>query len=189
MKRITVCYAGWGEQWRLGTLADDGRELLFEYDPAALASGIELSPLHLRLRAPAYSGFPAHLQRLPGLIADALPDGWGLLVTDRFFRGKGVDPAALSPLDRLAFIGSRGLGALTFEPADAPGLSAEDVHLLTLARGARAVIAGKDSETLRLLALMGGSPHGTRPKVLVHYGAQAGVMGTQPMAGIQPLLV
>ena len=189
MKRITVCYAGWGEQWRLGTLADDGRELLFEYAPAALASGLELSPLHLRLRAPAYSGFPAHLQRLPGLIADALPDGWGLLVMDRFFRGKGVDPAALSPLDRLAFIGSRGLGALTFEPADAPGLSAEDVHLLALARGARAVIAGKDSETLRLLALMGGSPHGTRPKVLVHYCAQAGVMGTQPMAGCQPWLV
>ena len=189
MKKIVVNYAGWGEQWRLGTLADDGRELLFEYAPAALASGLELSPLHLRLRAPAYGGFPAHLQRLPGLIADALPDGWGVLVMDRFFRGNGVDPAALSPLDRLAFIGSRGLGALTFEPADAPGLSTEDVQLLALARGAQALIAGNDSETLRQLALMGGSPHGARPKVLVHYDVQAGVMSTQPMAGSQPWLV
>ncbi len=189
MKKLFVNYAGWGEQWRLGALADDGRDLLFEYAPAALASGLELSPLHLRLRATAYGGFPAHLQRLPGLIADALPDGWGLLVMDRFFRGQGVDPAALSPLDRLAFIGSRGLGALTFEPADAPRLSTEDVQLLALARGAQALIAGKDSETLRQLALMGGSPHGARPKVLVHYQVQAGVMSTQPMAGSQPWLV
>jgi serine/threonine-protein kinase HipA len=46
---------------------------------------LELSPLHLKLRADAYGGFPTHLHRLPGLIADSLPDGWGLLLMDRLF--------------------------------------------------------------------------------------------------------
>ena len=42
-----------------------------------LAQGLELSPLHLKLRAPAYGDFPPYLHRLPGLMADSLPDGWG----------------------------------------------------------------------------------------------------------------
>lgn len=78
MKRLALHYGGWGEDWPLGLLADDGATLLFEYAPEALAQGLELSPLHLKLRAPAYGGFPPHLQRLPGLIADSLPDGWGV---------------------------------------------------------------------------------------------------------------
>lgn len=75
MKRLRVHYRGWGEDWPLGHLADDGR-VLFEYTPEALAQGLELSPLRMKLRAQAYGGFPAHLDRLPSLIADSLPDGW-----------------------------------------------------------------------------------------------------------------
>ena len=54
MKKLVVHYSGWGEDWPLGQLADDGRQLLFEYSPEALAQGLELSPLHLKLRAAAY---------------------------------------------------------------------------------------------------------------------------------------
>lgn len=66
MKRQAVHYCGWGEDWPLGQLADDGATLLFEYAPEAQAQGLELSPLHLKLRATAYGGFPAHQHRLPG---------------------------------------------------------------------------------------------------------------------------
>ena len=116
MKKLRVVYAGWGEHWHLGTLADDGRNLLFEYSPAALAQGLELSPRFVKLRADAYGDFPAHLMRLPGFIADALPDGWGMLLMDRLLRKQGLDPHELSPLDRLAFLGRRTMGALMFEP-------------------------------------------------------------------------
>ena len=75
MKTLAVHYCGWGEDWRLGTLADDGTNLLFEYSAEALSQQLELSPRHLKLRAQAYGGFPAHQMRLPGLVADALPDG------------------------------------------------------------------------------------------------------------------
>lgn len=75
----------------------------------ALASGLELSPLHVKLRADAYGNFPTHLHRLPGLIADSLPDGWGLLLMDRLFRQQSLRHPG--PLDRLAFMGERAMGA------------------------------------------------------------------------------
>jgi serine/threonine-protein kinase HipA len=100
MKKISVYYEGWGERWLLGTLADDGQRLLFEYSSEALQQGLELSPRNLALRALAYGDFPAHQMRLPGLVADALPDGWGLMLMDRLFRKNGRDPASVSPLDR-----------------------------------------------------------------------------------------
>ena len=60
MRQVNVAYCGWGERWPVGRLADDGRTLLFEYAPEALAQGLELSPLHLKLRSQAYGDFPAY---------------------------------------------------------------------------------------------------------------------------------
>ena len=139
MKKVLVFYAGWGERWLLGTLADNGAQLLFEYSPDALAQQLELSPHKLRLRAQAYGDFPAYLQRLPGLISDALPDGWGLLLMDKLFRKAGRKPATLSPLDRLAFLGERTMGALVFAPAEPQTLSTDT---LTLRSGARSASPG-----------------------------------------------
>jgi serine/threonine-protein kinase HipA len=189
IKKVDVFYEGWGERWHLATLADDGRKLLFEYSAEALAQGLELSPRHVKLRAAAYGGFPAYQLGLPGLIADALPDGWGLLLMDRLFRQDGIDPARTSVLDRLSFIGQRAMGALSFQPAAATDLPSDDVPLLHLAQQAQSLLSGEDSAILRQLALMGGSPHGARPKVLVHYHADTGRMSTQPFIGSAPWLV
>jgi serine/threonine-protein kinase HipA len=189
MKKLSVFYEGWGERWLLGTLADDGQQLLFEYAAEALRQGLELSPRHLALRAPAYGDFPAHQMRLPGLVADALPDGWGLLLMDRLFRKHGRNPASVSPLDRLAFISGRAIGALNFEPSQPMDLPAEDVQLLELAQQARDIVADKDTDALRRLAVMGGSPHGARPKVLVHYNPATGFMSTVPFEGSEAWMV
>jgi serine/threonine-protein kinase HipA len=189
MKKIFVYYEGWGERWHLGTLADNGSQLLFEYSKEALVQKLELSPHKLRLTAAAYGNFPAWLQRLPGLVSDSLPDGWGLLLMDKLFRKVGRNPVALSPLDRLAYVGSRGMGALTFEPADQQELSADDVKLLDLAHEAQALVNGGESVALKQLALLGGAPHGARPKVLVFYNMATRAVSTQPMAGGTPWLV
>lgn len=131
MKKITVFFCGWGQRWPLGTLADNRQDLLFEYSPEALANGIEFSPRHLKLQADAYGGFPVHQFKLPGLIADALPDGWGLLLMDRLFKKHlGLSPHQISPLDRLAFIADRAMGALIFEPAANIELPPPDLELL-----------------------------------------------------------
>ncbi len=189
MRKLRVDYEGWGEQWPLGTLADNGRELLFEYSAEALRQGLELSPHQLPLQPQAHGRFAVHQQRLPGLLADALPDGWGLLLMDRLFRRQGLDVAALSPLHRLAFIGERAMGALSFHPAEPLLLATEELNLLQVARDAKCVVAGQDSVALQALALMGGSPQGDRPKVLVQYNPQTGYLSTQPQAGCEPWLV
>lgn len=192
IKKVEVFYEGWGERWHLATLADDGRKLLFEYSPEALAQGLELSPRHLKLQAAAYADFPVSQLRLPGLIADALPDGWGLLLMDRLFRQNGIDPGRTSVLDRLSFIGQRAMGALSFQPARSSDMPGGEVQLLNLAQQAQTVLGGEESVILKQLALMGGSPHGARPKVVVHYDAASGQMSTQPFsngAGSTPWLV
>jgi serine/threonine-protein kinase HipA len=196
MKKLTVLYKGWGQSWPLGTLADNGRALLFEYSAQALQQGLELSPRHLKLRAGAYGDFPAHLWRLPGLVADALPDGWGLLLMDKQFRRAGQEPSAVSVLDRLALIGGNAMGALAFEPALGAATAAQDWSLLALAQEVHALqqeaqhgIAGDASAALAQLALLGGSPQGARPKVLVNVDAASGMVSAKPQAAGTPWLV
>jgi serine/threonine-protein kinase HipA len=169
MKKLAVYFCGWGQRWLLGELADNGAALLFEYSANALSQGIEFSPLHLPLKSGAFGDFPAFQWRLPGLVADALPDGWGMPLMDRLFRKNGIDTTRLSPLDRLAFIGNRAIGGLSFEPAATVALDAAELALLSLAQASQVLMAGQDSSDLRQLALLGGSPQGARPKVLVQY--------------------
>ncbi len=193
MKKLTVHYNGYGQHWLLGTLAQSGGALLFEYSQEALAQGLELSPLQLKLQPQAHGMFPAHQQGLPGLLADALPDGWGLLLMDRVFRQQGLDAAAVSPLQRLAFIGHRAMGALSFEPA-APWAHTDEAHsLLALARQTQQVLAGQGADVLRQLAWLGGSPQGARPKVLVQLHPLTGEISSGPAEevpdGSEPWLV
>ena len=188
MKTLAVHYCGWGEDWPLGMLADDGRALLFEYSPEALARRLELSPLHLKLGAAAYGGLPDFQRGLPGLIADCLPDGWGLMLMDRLFRRQGVRNPG--PLDRLAFIGDRAMGALRFAPVeDLVGAEMPDWNLLALARESERVLSGEAGAALRELALAGGSPQGARPKALVQYDAASEQVSTRPDAPGKPWLV
>ena len=189
MKKLEIYFCGWGQRWPLGSLADNGADLLFEYSPQARAKGIELSPRALKLRAQAYGDFPAHQHRLPGLISDALPDGWGLLLMDRIFAKQGRGRGDISPLDRLAFVGDRAMGALAFEPASDMALSSADLELLSLAREAKVVVSGGRSAALQELALLGGSPHGARPKVLVQYDVRRKRVSTSPSAKGTPWLV
>jgi serine/threonine-protein kinase HipA len=193
MARLLVHYAGWGERWLLGTLAHSGRDMLFEYATEALGQGLELSPLHLKLQPQAYGAFATHQHGLPGLLADSLPDGWGLLLMDRLFRQQGLDVSMVSPLQRLAFIGERAMGALVFEPAT-PWAQTHQAHsLLSLARQTQQVLAGEGAAVLKQLAWWGGSPQGARPKVLVNMHALSGQVqaGTvdDAAAGFEPWLV
>jgi serine/threonine-protein kinase HipA len=189
MKKLNVIYTGWGERFDLGVLAEDGRELLFEYSPQALERGLELSPLKLPLSAKSFGDFPEHQHRLPGMVNDALPDGWGLLLRNRFFRKQGRSPDQVSPLDRLAFIGDKAMGALVFEPAESEALTPADVQLLELARDVRQVMVGESEVLLRKLVLMGGSPQGARPKVLVNFDRNDNRMSNSDEGAGTPMLV
>ena len=188
MKKLDVLFEAWGQSWVLGTLAENDRLVLFEYSAEALTRGIDLSPRHLKLRAEAYGGFPSHLSHLPGLVSDALPDGWGLLLMNRLFSQAGRNPDTVSPLDRLAFVGRRAMGALSFRPSEELDGEGTNWSLLQLAQAAHQV-ADEDVVALRMLALAGGSPHGARPKALVMYDFQTRIVSTLDGAVGEPWLV
>jgi serine/threonine-protein kinase HipA len=186
---LNVIYAGWGERLELGVLADDGRDLLFEYSAQAIQRGLELSPFKLPLSTKSYGDFPEHQLRLPGMISDALPDGWGMFLMDRLFRKQGRNLDQISPLDRLAFIGDKAMGALVFEPADDEALTPADIQLLDLALDVRHVMNDESEVLLRKLALMGGSPQGARPKVLVNFDRKTNRMSNSQHGAGTPMLV
>ncbi|WAS90159.1 type II toxin-antitoxin system HipA family toxin [Nannocystis punicea] len=173
----------------VGHLLLHERAIYFEYAPTWLARGPSISPLKLALQ-PGIFKAPA-TTRLHGVFADALPDGWGLLLMDRLFRKRGLVPEQLSPLDRLAHLGARTMGALTFHPCtDAEPVADRSIPLDELAAAAEEVYQGHPSELLPVLQHAGGSPGGARPKVLVAVRGDSMVYGTAvPPPGHEPWLV
>jgi serine/threonine-protein kinase HipA len=180
IERVAVFYEP--EQDRrikVGRLALERRQILFEYDPAFLGSKLELSPYHLRLGPDVVVGQPAVFEGLMGVFEDSLPDGWGRLLIDRRAAELGISSASLTPLDRLTVVGSRSMGALTYEPEiaiDDPAI----VKLSELAKQADLVMRDAKGADLERLIAVGGSPQGARPKVLLqlapngdlHFGAR-----------------
>mgnify|MGYP001570630096 CR=1 FL=1 len=117
MKRLEVRLTRGPVDWqRVGELAEDRGRVYFEYDAAYCAAGFSLSPFRLPFEPRLFEHRDREFGPLPGLFADSLPDGWGLLLMDRHFRSSGLEPTAIRPLDRLAWLGTRTMGALTYHP-------------------------------------------------------------------------
>lgn len=154
----------------VGRLLDARQRIHFEYDPRFLGSGLELSPLKLPLRPGVFSSGPPELHGLYGLFDDSLPDGWGLMLMHRRMRERGIDPARVSVLAWLQYLGERGMGALTYHPPEGPPADPLAVDLAVLAAEAVAVYEGRAKHVLPALELAGGSPGGDRPKVAVAFG-------------------
>jgi serine/threonine-protein kinase HipA len=162
----------WGdEQVVVGTLAEQERVLYFEYDSTFVAKPLPISPFKLPIQPGVFEHREREFGDVFGVFNDSLPDGWGLLLMDREFRKRGHDPAGLSILDRLAYIGTRGMGALTYHPpAATDGEGKLPIDLDELAHQAERVLEGSAEEILPALRIAGGSPGGARPKVLVGVG-------------------
>ena len=153
----------------VGRLAYHDQIAYLEFDQSFLQTGLELSPVHHKtgtgLQRPYDAGVFAGLH---GMFNDSLPDGWGRLLIDRRARQLGIEPSTLTPLDRLACVGSNGMGALCFAPSiEVWEAGKDDLDLDQLAADARMVLEGDISEVLSTLGRAGGSPGGARPKALI----------------------
>jgi len=150
MKKLSVYLTRTSNNSRLiGELAEVNRTLYFEYDADFLQDPLWLSPFKLSPEPGLHEQRDHAFGSLFGLFDDSLPDGWGLLLMDRFFRQRGISPETLSPLDRLAYMGTRTMGALTYSPPT------QEDHLQTpfsglhnLAAEAQCVLAGKTEDIL-----------------------------------------
>lgn len=195
-KQVDVYYDGWAEHWRWGTLmssnAITGRPLIvFEYSEEAKVRGLELSAYTLGLNGPRLrKDFPIHQLGLPGPVYDALPDGWGMLLMDRLFKRRGLNPARIGPLERLAYIGTHGMGAMSFMPvASDTNVSQDFIPLHQLAAEVQQVLAGEGGALLQKLLQMGGSPQGARPKALLYRNPTTGDFSTVEAPGLEAWLI
>ncbi len=153
----------------VGRLAYRDRMAYLEYDQAFLKAELEISPVHHKTSAGLQQPHDATtFEGLHGMFHDSLPDGWGRLLVDRRARQLGVEPATLTPLDRLACVGSNSIGALCYAPSsDVWDAKDKVLDLDELAADARLVLYGDVSEVISTLGQAGGSPAGARPKSLI----------------------
>ena len=156
----------------------------FEYTEAFIRSNIFPSPLMMRY-PPSRFSFPDISLRtfkgIAGIFADSLPDKYGNQLIDIFMAEKKIAPESITTLDRLLYVGTRGMGALEYHPSEFDDAHQEannalDIHLLC--ELAQRVLSKKESLHVSLqkaqtkkdalnLIRVGSSAGGARAKALV----------------------
>lgn len=155
------------DERHVGTLAETAdHRVAFAYSDAWLENGFAISPFSLPVEQKVFVPASTAFQGLWGAFADSLPDAWGRLLVDRMLKAKGLTPAHVTQLERLAIVGDSGMGALTYRPA-------WDVHqdiklsdLDELSAKCRVLLNREDVSDLDDVFQLGGSSGGARPKVM-----------------------
>ena len=189
----------WGELVGAVAWMEERGHAAFEFDPEFLKKGWDISPIHLGIGSAAGQvfTFPALDKRtyrgLPGLLADVLPDKYGSAIIDAWLARQGRDPGSFGPVERLCYIGKRGMGALEFAPPVVRNLGkavpVEVSHLVSLAqevmrdRQRLDAAFGPDEKTNAQAMLdilrVGTSAGGARPKAIIAVNAEGRVLSGQ----------
>ena len=151
----------------VGRLAIRDGIIYFEYDNAFLETNLEISPLKFPLQRGVIELPRTPFEGLAGVFNDSLPDGWGRLLFDRMLRAEGILPNEVTALDRLAYVGLNGMGALVYEPDESPNHYDEKINLDVLASQTERVLEGESGEVINELLALNGSSAGARPKAMI----------------------
>lgn len=201
----------WG--MKVGTLVSIkkgyARQICFYYAPEFVKSGYDIAPLRAPLSGVvARNGMPVYPDEgkefggLPSFIADSMPDHWGNVVFSEWAKVNKINERDLSPLDRLAYIGRRGMGALEFIPPISAGLETPfKVEISQLSR--LSMMALKEAGNfhavmspdfiIESLFKVGTSAGGRRPKAVINVNLQTGECFSgqvpTPLPGFVPMIV
>ena len=159
----------------------ENRKIFFQYSPDFLKSAIELSPLLLPLENRLFefdekTYNPQTFKGLPPMIADSLPDDFGNKMFLQWLMKNNIAQNALNPLEKLCYVGKRGMGALEYEPAFEQKSTDSDINIADLLEVANAIYFKKENETIPLndyhqtlstLLRIGSSVGGARAKALI----------------------
>jgi serine/threonine-protein kinase HipA len=163
IKHLTVFY----HRRKVGTLAlYQNRQAAFEYTNEWIANGFSISPLSLPLEKKVFLPNIEPFEGLFGVFSDSLPDGWGRLLVDRLMLKNHMNPHQMGCLDRLAIVGTSGMGALSYEPEFHLNHPEHDLTLDEIAKECHTLLKTEYSENLDTLFALGGSSGGARPKIL-----------------------
>lgn len=179
----------WGRDIAAVTWDNDREIGVFQYAPEFIGSGIQVSPLVMPLKEGTFE-FPslsrATFYRLPGLLADSLPDNFGNALIDAWLATQGRLPESFNPVQRLCYIGTRGMGALEFLPtiagAPAPKQNLEVEELVNLANkvlNERESLKGQftgadDANAIQDILRVGTSAGGARAKAILAWNEETG---------------
>ena len=204
----TVKTAGvylWGQFVGAVTWLNDQNYAVFEYDSKFLKSGLDISPIKMSLEDARLGDkifmFPElgkTFSGLPGLLANVLPDKFGNDIIDSWLLRNGRDPQSFNPVERLCYIGKRGMGALEFQPQITPGNKfnkAVPVEVTELIQLAQDVLNDRskvdvnvsesekeNSEAILDILRVGTSAGGARPKAIIAINGDGHVISGQGKA-------
>jgi serine/threonine-protein kinase HipA len=178
----------WGTTIGYISMDHGERYARFEYDPAFVDFGIEPAPLHMSVRKGHIYQFeglhPRSFHGLPGMIADSLPDKYGNKLIDVWLNQTGRDRTAFNAVDRLCYTGTRGMGALEFEPVIETEATKDKrleirdlINLASMAFADREtlntkLIPGKEETALLDILSVGTSAGGARAKAVIAYNPE-----------------
>lgn len=173
----------WDTEREFGTL---------EFFDTFSKSGWDIAPLMMPIgdirRGERQYSFPVlrgkTFKGLPGLLADSLPDDYGNSVIDEWFAARGKQVTVV-PLDRLCYIGRRGMGALEYEPATKiQGLDhSSRIEIEELAGLAKKILDQREHFTANLKKMdkpfldilrVGTSAGGAKPKAIIAFNELTG---------------
>jgi serine/threonine-protein kinase HipA len=170
----------------------------FEYDPTFKMKGWDLSPLQMPINGNKSSfNFPALRKRndpaldtfkgLPGLLADVLPDRYGNELINLWLAQQGRQLDSMNPVEMLCFIGTRGMGAVEFEPTTLKeSKQTFSVELDSLVDIAQKMLSKKEAfitnmkadeeKAMMEILRIGTSAGGARPKAVIAYNEKTGAV-------------
>ena len=172
----------WGSRIGAVSLEDGADTAVFQYEPDLISSGIEVAPLMMPLQFLPYT-FPAlsyeTFRGLPGMLADSLPDRYGNALIDAWLARQGRRPESFNAVERLCYIGKRGMGALEFVPAIGPRETrAKEIEIAALVELASELLTHRENLTtsiaepskedaMRDILSVGTSAGGARAKAVI----------------------
>ena len=177
----------WGRE--VGRLCIDPRRHLpyFEYNREWIETGLDISPLGASIKLsqnlrPIFGASEKMYQKLPPFLADSLPDAWGNVLFEQWRLQQGIKPGEITPLDKLAFIGKRAMGALEFYPETSNFNPKEEINLKALIDLAEQIYTQREnvridpeqSLTMQALMAVGTSAGGRQPKAIIAINRETG---------------
>ncbi len=150
---------------KLALLPDN--RCVFEYGAEWIESGFSISPFYLPLQAGVFTAKKDPFDGNFGVFNDSLPDGWGKLLMDRWLMENGINPADLTILDRMSFVGNNGMGALIYKPIQNDQSAFTNSNFGYYAKEVEKILQNEPSSDLSELVKIAGSSGGARPKILI----------------------
>ena len=183
----------WNEQRNLG---------IFEFDKSFLKLGLDIAPLMMPIseveKGNRIFSFPMlnpdTFKGLPGLLSDCLPDKFGNQIIDAWLAQQGKNSSDFNPVDRLCYIGKRGMGALEFEPANNISIeNSNPIQIQELVKFAKEVLENRQDFHTNIdnekgfsdILQVGSSAGGARAKAIIAYNETTGEVRSGQVDGLE----